>query len=105
MSLGSKLNAQPATEAEEIPDLEQIYKLGKKKRLHSMPSMVKGLVKKQNKQKLRKAEEAKEKTYLSQKAKVSELLIKLKWMESKQEGTLKRIACTIGKSTAQCPHY
>ncbi len=49
--------------------------------VRSSPSMVKGLVKKQNKsnkKKLRKAEEAKEKTYLSQKAKVSEILIKKK---------------------------
>ncbi len=101
MSLRRKLfYAQPATEAEkipEVPDLDQIYKQErkeKKKHLHFIPSIVKGLVKKQNKsnkQKLRKAEEAKEKTYLSQKAKVSEIVIKLKWMESKQEGKLKRI--------------
>ena len=95
MGLGKKLShIQPVTKIiDEIPDLDAERK--EKKRLHSVPYMVKGLLKKQkksDKERLRKVEETKEKAYLSQKAKISELLIKLKWMETKHEGKVKRIA-------------
>ena len=94
MGRGSKLfHRNKVTVFEEIHEVDSVEKKEKKK---SLKSMMKGVLTKHNKctdpeTKLKEEQEADYRVYFSQKEKIAELLVKMKWMERKQEGKEKRI--------------
>ncbi len=99
MGRGNKLKlfhrkSNKVTVIEEIHEVDSVLeKKGKKK---SLKSMMKGVLTKHKKctdpeTKLKEEQEADYQVYLSQKEKIAELLVKMKWMERKQEGKEKRI--------------